>query len=106
MTTRSGMGLLGGVPFIVPNRTGDVDTRSPHWYISYNDCDTRVYGSDTTALVIGQGEYFLILNGDHRGGFNKALEYDEKTTDSGLSRCLHYVRDNRDKLNKFSDTLF
>ena len=60
------MTTFNGIPVVIPNKTDDVDTGSPHWYVSYNNYSTRDYGCDTTALVLGQGEYFIILNGDHR----------------------------------------
>ena len=84
-----------------PNRTDDVKTGSPHWYISYNN---RVwdYGCDTTALVLGQMEYFLILNGDHREQFRRIIEL-QCLGQSRLKRCLDYVRNNKDKLNPQSD---
>ncbi len=86
-----------------PNRTDDVKTGSSHWYISYNN---RVwdYGCDTTALVLGQMEYFLILNGDHREEFNKIIEL-HCLGQSRLKRCLDYVRNNKDKLNPQSDPI-
>jgi hypothetical protein len=97
--------FLGGVPCTVPNRTNDVETGSPHWYVSYNNHDIAIHGSDTTALVLGQGEYFLILNGDHREGLRKAIEFDDKCRTSRLHRCLNYVRENRDKLGKYSNPI-
>lgn len=90
---------------VTPNRTDNVDTGSPHWYISYNDRDTLRYGSDTTALVLGQFEYFLILSGDHRNGFIAAIASDRTGGTTRLSRCLAYVRDNRAQLNPFSNPL-
>ncbi len=98
--------VISGVPVTIPNRTDDVETGSPHWYISYNNYDRATYGSDTTALVLGQMEYFLILNGDHRQGLKNAIENpDIRLCRSRLGRCLAYVRDHRDKLNKMSDPL-
>jgi len=94
----------GGIPYIAPNRTDEVDTRSPYWYVSYNNRDTGTYGSDTTALVLGQGECFLILDGDHRRALQEVI--DEPLTHSGLFklvRCLEYVRRNAHLLNHMSD---
>lgn len=68
---------------------------SKHWYVSYNDRDTAAYGGVTTALVIGQMEYFLILNGDHREGLRAKY----------LRDCIQYIRDHRDQLNKRSEPL-
>lgn len=51
-----------GIPVFVPNTTKDADG----YYVSYNDHDRRYYGSDTTAIVVGNCRAFLILNGDHR----------------------------------------
>lgn len=91
---------------MVPNRTDEVKTGSPHWYISYNSRDRNIYGSDTTALVLGQGEYFLILNGDHRAGLNEIIQNTEAHPKSRLHRCLDYIREHRDQLNDMSNELF
>ena len=45
-----------------PNRV--LETGSPHWYISYNTGNYFDYGCVTTALVLGQCEYCLVLKGD------------------------------------------
>lgn len=65
------------------------------FYISYNDYDVDIYGSDTTALVLGQMEEFLILNGNHVDGYRKL---------SGLpfSKYLNYFRKNEKYMNKFT----
>ena len=68
------------------------------FYISYNDFDTAIYGSDTTALVLGQMVNFYILNGDHRKEYNALIE-------SGLQSCLDYFQNHRDQKNKYSETL-
>lgn len=94
--------VLGGVPCTVPNRTDEVKSGSPHWYVSYNSHDLAIYGDVTTALVLGQGEHFLILNGDHRGGFSVAMG-DPRLGAGRLTRCLAYVRKHRDQLSRFSD---
>lgn len=49
-------------------------------YVSYNFADRSIYGSDTTAIVIGQMQRFYILNGNHvqalKGkDFNQCIEY-------------------------------
>lgn len=91
-----------------PNSTDDVNTDSKHWYISYNAYDVSIYGDRTTALVLGQMEYFLILNGDHRKAFKKILEtpIEERKWKTGLHCCLDYVRKNKSKLNEKSDPIF
>jgi hypothetical protein len=100
------MQWLGGVPCMVPNRTDDIDTGSPHWHVSYNNRDIADYGCDTTALVIGH-ECFLVLNGDHREGLKAAVELAKVDfAVSTLNRCLEYVRNNRELLNDKSDALF
>ena len=96
--------FLGGVPIIVPNRTDEVDTGSPHRFISYNSRDRNIYGSDTTALVLGSCECFLILKGDHREGFQAAIQ-SEDLSRSSLNKCLAYVREHRDKLSDYSDPI-
>ena len=68
------------------------------FYVSYNDVDGEIYGSDTTALVLGQMERFHILNGDHR------RQYAEIIPD-GLDACLAYFREHEDQINKRSDRL-
>jgi len=96
--------FCGGVPITIPNRTDEVETDSPHWHISYCSISGD-YGCRTTALVIGQSEYFLILKGDHRQGFQDAIDDPDRLPKSRLSACLEYVRTNRDKLHEqFSDT--
>lgn len=112
MATTANMRVFAGIPITIPNNTEDVDTGSPHWYISYNNHDRRTYGSDTTALVLGQMEYFFILNGDHRQGFKNCIEAGippiGKAKDGQLTRlgrCLNYVREHRNELNSFSDPL-
>lgn len=100
----SSMAFFDGVPALVTNRTDEVETGSKHWYISFNS-SSRDYGCETTALVLGQMEYFLILKGDHREGFQQAIDDDKKSFRTRLSRCLDYVRQNKDKLHDYSDPL-
>lgn len=91
-------------PLLQPNRTEDVDTGSPHWYISYNDTNIADYGCDTTALVLGQMEYFIILKGDHRAGFQAAIDAGTTRCEGRLRSCLRYVSANKDQLHPtFSD---
>lgn len=87
------------------NRVDDVDTGSPHWYISYNsNTSVQLYGCKTTALVLGQMEYFLVLNGDHREAFRKVIA-SANGQRSRLDLCLAYVRDNQGKLSHRSDAV-
>jgi hypothetical protein len=86
---------IGGteVPLSIPNA---VVFKAADFYISYNDVDTDVYGSDTTALVVGQMSKFYILKGDHREGY-KGL--------ATLEDCLTYYRANLSLSHSFSDPL-
>lgn len=93
-----------GIPVMIPNKTDDIDTGSPHWHISYNNRDVADYGSDTTAIVLGQSEYFIILNGDHRDGLRQAID-NKELFDTKLGVCLDYARNHRDQLNFRSDKL-
>jgi hypothetical protein len=81
---------------------------SPHWYISYNPSSAD-YGSVTTAIVLGQMEYFLVLNGDHRKALSDVIEDKPEKPKRGmqtrLGRVLQYVRDNRKMLSTFSDPI-
>lgn len=70
-----------GIPF-APNSVASGDG----YHVSFNDRDYDIFGDITTALVIGQGDLFLTLNGDHRAGFAKASE-------SGFEGCLTYFDD-------------
>lgn len=92
---------------VPPNSTDDVDTKSKHWYISYNPVDVSIYGCRTTALVLGEMEYFLVLNGDHREEFHHimGLSFEQRKGKSYLRCCLDYIRDHRDLLNKLSEPL-
>lgn len=85
------------------NQTDDVVTGSPHWYVSYDNETIADYGSDTTALVLGQMEYFLVLNGDHRRGFKDYIK--ERGNLTMLGACLQYVRDHKDALNYMSNAI-
>lgn len=104
MKSTASIKFLGGVPITVPNRTDDVDTGSPHWYISYNNRDIRDYGCDTTALVLGNGECFFVLNGDHREGLRNCIQSNDLSR-SPLVKCLAYLRAYKDKLSIYSDPL-
>ena len=65
------------------------------FYISYNNYDLDIYGSDTTALVLGQMEEFLILNGNH-------VENYRKLKDEPFSKYLDYFRKNKEHMNSFT----
>ena len=67
------------------------------FYISYNLVDSNIYGSDTTAIVIGQMEKFYILNGNH------STELEKIAKESGLQGCLDYFNNHSDLINKYSD---
>ena len=91
--------------YSMPNITNDVETGSPHWYISYNSYDISTYGDVTTAVVIGQMELFLILNGDHRNEIREVIESKNNST-TRLRRVINYVKKNKKRLNKYSDKIF
>jgi len=66
------------------------------FYVSYNDCDVGIYGSDTTALVVGQMEKFCILKGNHVESYRGVMA-------KGLDACLEYFRSNVSLKNKYSE---
>ena len=66
------------------------------FYISYNYKDHDIYGCETTALVIGNMEKFLILDGDHREQYEPLVE-------KGLDSCLEYFNNNIHLKNKYSE---
>lgn len=78
----------------VPNTTID----GSGFYVSYNDHDTAIYGSDTTALVLGQMEKFYILKGDHRAQYLPLI-------DQGFDACLAYFKANAQDMHKHSDKI-
>ncbi len=88
LTLESGL----AVPLIQYNSTMDGDG----YYISYNDHDIDTYGCETTALVIGQMEGFLILNGDHREAYSALIPL-------GFDACLAYFMTNVEQANKRSE---
>jgi len=82
-----------------------ININEEHWHVSYNN-QIAIYGTDTTALVLGQLEYFIILNGDHRKGFQNAIDSRKcRLSVTKLGACLAYARSNKDALNKRSDLL-
>ena len=90
---KPGVRFISGIPISIPNTTYDGEG----FYISYNNRDRGIYGSDTTALVVGQMQHFYILNGDHRTAYGPLLAL-------GLDACLGYFRQNLGQMNKYSDT--
>jgi hypothetical protein len=68
-------------------------TESKDHYISYNFGDRSAYGSDTTAIVIGQMQRFYILNGNHV----------DKLKGKSFLECMEYFNKNSDLVNKYSN---
>lgn len=68
------------------------------FYISYNSYDTDIYGSVTTALVLGQMQQFFILNGDHRKQYAEVIK-------QGFDACLKYYKKNIADSHPYSDKL-
>lgn len=66
------------------------------FYISYNNYDRDIYDTDTTALVIGQMEYFYILKGNHIENYSKLFS---------LSKCLDYFKNHVEQIAKYSEKL-
>lgn len=65
------------------------------FHISYLK-DTRDYGSDTTALVLG-GRVFFVLNGNH------AAEMNEAALQNGIQGCLDVFIERIDRANAASE---
>lgn len=86
------------VPMIVPNNVLLEDG----YYISYNDRDDNIYGSDTTALVKtgadGVGIQFFILNGNHYDKYKEIID-----NGGSYENCLDYFLDNSSMINILSD---
>lgn len=81
-----------------------INTRTPNsamhlndFYLSYNDRDIGWYGCDTTAIVVGQMQLFLILNGDHRNPLS------EVALSEGLQGCIDYFVDHINLANHASE---
>ena len=83
---------IGGFTVTEPNQTIDGNG----FYISYNDYDTRTYGSDTTALVLGQMQHFYILNGDHSAEYSKLIH-------ARFDACFSYFKAHAAEMNKYSE---
>ena len=86
-------------PFVPVFKPNVVSQKCDEFYVSYNSYDTHAYGSDTTALVIGRGNHFYILNGDHRKQYKQASE------EGGLEACFEYFRKNNHLINKHSERI-
>lgn len=80
-----------GQTIYAPNQTLNGDG----FYVSYNNTDTSIYGSDTTALVDDDLQCFLILNGDHRAEYAQLVK-------RGYQTCVNYFMDHLDQKSKFS----
>jgi len=76
-------------PHCKPLNTISNDAKDFH--VSFNP-DSRDYGCETTALVIGNHQIFFVIDGDHRADMK-----------GSLSDCLLHVYRNADKLNNASD---
>ena len=90
MTSTVSIKTFEGIPCLVPNVTEQHDKS---FYVSYNNYDTGIYGSDTTAIVLNDMTRFTILNGDHRKPL-KGLTYAE---------AIEYAMQHSEQINKFSD---
>ena len=82
--------------FPTPNT---ITTDRDDFYVSYNDRDIKVYGSDTTALVWGEMQGFYILNGNHVKAYRE-LE------SQGWDACYAYYLSKPELHNKYSDKQF
>jgi hypothetical protein len=89
MKTTFHSATIKGTPISVPN----VATQEKDYYVSYNNYDISLYGSDTTAIVIEKSGAFLILNGDHR----------EALKNMSLEQACNYFHSNPTLKNSKSD---
>lgn len=78
--------------YSVPNST----VEGEGFYVSFNAVDIRLYGCETTALVLGVMEKFYILKGDHRA------QYAERMA-QGFDACLAYFEANPNDVHPCSD---
>jgi hypothetical protein len=85
---------VGVVPLLIPNAV--MDGRG--FYVSYNNHDTGIYGTDTTALVLGQMEKFYILCGDHRAQYQPLIA-------DGFDARLSYFKANLKGSHRYSDVV-
>lgn len=75
--------------------------RGDGFWVSHNDVDTAIYGCVTTALVIaptGDPVCFLILCGDHRGGYRHLIG-------DGLAACVGYYKEVFHLAHKMSEPI-
>jgi len=77
------------------NPPNKITRDAKEFYISFNYRDRRIYGGETTAVVVGQMQRFYILMGDH----TKAL------ADLSFNDCLNYLHDHKDQYSNISDDL-
>lgn len=66
-----------------------------NFYISYNFGDVGIYGSTTTAIVIGQMQRFYILKGDHRKQLEKCGSFE--------NAMIYYSSRPKDEVHRFSN---
>ena len=86
--------LPNGFACFVPNTVIPADG----FYISYNNVDISIYGSDTTAIVADNETHYYVLNGDHRVAYSALIP-------NGLAACLEYFAKNAQLINKHSNRL-
>lgn len=84
------IGLINNLP--IPNQV----LSKNDFYISYNNIDTNIYGSDTTAIVLHDMSMFYILNGNHTQPLNEC-----KT----MGDVFDYFRNHCSEISKFSDKI-
>lgn len=77
---------------MTPNKIVISDSQ---FHISYNNTDYAIYGSDTTAIVVNQTKFYILM-GDH------TKEYKQCQT---LDSCLDYYKKNINLSHKYSDKL-
>ena len=89
-----GIKFVAGIPIFSPNSVYSGDG----FYISHDDTDRRIYGSETTALVQTKGlTAFYILNGDHRQQYARLIP-------NGYAACKEYFDSLPELHNSMSDT--
>lgn len=91
MATTVSVGNVDGFSFLIPN----VVVYGEGFYVSYNDYDISIHGSDTTALVPELYCEFFVLNGDHRDGYANLMS-------QGFDACFEYFLANIDRIGKYS----
>lgn len=73
-----------------------LENHKENFYISHSSY-SEAYGSETTSLVYGDMENFLILNGNHRKAY-------EELIDKGYEECVKYFKQNIHLINDKSKT--